>query len=200
MILMSEMPAEDAHDVIHHGGRVVAVVVPIGEYQQLRQAMQEQQVNEEFDAARARYLARREAGRSATCPMGKRADAWACRPGELSVNWEIQALDQAAGFLRDDPIGVAALWDSASQPADEPTAAGVVPTCGTCQQPGGTRQPGFNRCCSAARTGSQTSSASSRESVMSTASISRRTVHPPSVGLISQVRYVGGSCSPDCST
>jgi hypothetical protein len=38
------------------------VVVPIGEYQQLRQAMQEQQVNEEFDAARARYLARREAG------------------------------------------------------------------------------------------------------------------------------------------
>jgi hypothetical protein len=28
----------------------------------LRQAMQEQQVNEEFDAARAGYLARREAG------------------------------------------------------------------------------------------------------------------------------------------
>ena len=28
------------------------------------------------------------------------------------VNWEIQALDQAAGFLRDDPIGVAALWDT----------------------------------------------------------------------------------------
>ena len=27
-----------------------------------RRAMQEQQVNEEFDAARARYLARREAG------------------------------------------------------------------------------------------------------------------------------------------
>jgi hypothetical protein len=62
MILMSEMPAGDTHDVIHHGGQVVAVVVPIGEYQQLRQAMQEQQVNEEFDAARARYLARREAG------------------------------------------------------------------------------------------------------------------------------------------
>jgi hypothetical protein len=62
MILMSEMPAGDTHDVIHHGGQVVAVVVPIGEYQQLRQAMQEQQVNEEFDAARSRYLARREAG------------------------------------------------------------------------------------------------------------------------------------------
>jgi hypothetical protein len=36
--------------------------VPIEEYQQLRQAMHEQQVNEEFDAARAGYLARREAG------------------------------------------------------------------------------------------------------------------------------------------
>ena len=36
------------------------------------------------------------------------------------VNWEIQALDQAAGFLRDDPSGVAALWDSVSRLADEP--------------------------------------------------------------------------------
>jgi hypothetical protein len=27
------------------------------------------------------------------------------------VDWEIQALDQTAGFLRDDPVGVAALWD-----------------------------------------------------------------------------------------
>jgi hypothetical protein len=62
MILMSEVPPCDTHDVIHHGGQVVAVVVPIGEYQQLRQAMQEQQINEEFDAARARHLARREAG------------------------------------------------------------------------------------------------------------------------------------------
>jgi hypothetical protein len=34
----------------------------IEEYQQLRRAMQEQQVNEEFDAALASYLARREAG------------------------------------------------------------------------------------------------------------------------------------------
>jgi hypothetical protein len=25
------------------------------------------------------------------------------------VNWEIQALDQTAGLLRDDPVGVAAL-------------------------------------------------------------------------------------------
>ena len=52
--LMSELPAGDTHDVIRHGGQVVAVVVPIQEYQQLRQAMHEQQVNEEFDAARAR--------------------------------------------------------------------------------------------------------------------------------------------------
>ena len=36
------------------------------------------------------------------------------------VNWEIQALDQTAGFLGDDPTGVAALWDTVSQLADEP--------------------------------------------------------------------------------
>jgi hypothetical protein len=62
MTFMSELPAGDTHDVIHHSGQVVAVVVPIEEYQQLRQAMQEQQVNDEFDAARASYMARREAG------------------------------------------------------------------------------------------------------------------------------------------
>ena len=63
MTLMSELPAGDTHDVIRHSGQVVAVVVvPIEEYQQLRQAMQEQQVNEEFDAARAGYRARRETG------------------------------------------------------------------------------------------------------------------------------------------
>jgi PHD/YefM family antitoxin component YafN of YafNO toxin-antitoxin module len=62
MIAMSELPAGDTHDVIHRGGQVVAVVVPIEEYRQLRQAIQEQQVNEEFDAARAGYQARREAG------------------------------------------------------------------------------------------------------------------------------------------
>ena len=36
------------------------------------------------------------------------------------VNWEILALDQAAGFLRDDAAGVAELWDSISQLADQP--------------------------------------------------------------------------------
>jgi len=60
------------------------VVVPIEEYQQLRQAMQEQQVNEEFDAARARYLARREAGAIRYVSHEEGAAAWACHPGELS--------------------------------------------------------------------------------------------------------------------
>ena len=38
------------------------MVVPITEYQQLRQAAEEQRVNEEFDAARTEYLARWDAG------------------------------------------------------------------------------------------------------------------------------------------
>ena len=62
MIVMSELPTGDTHDVIHRAGQVVAVVVPIEEYRQLRLAMQEQQVNEEFDAARVSYQGRREAG------------------------------------------------------------------------------------------------------------------------------------------
>jgi hypothetical protein len=62
MALMSELPVADAHDVIHHGGQVVAVVVPIAEYQQLRQALEEQRINEEFDATRTDYLTRQEAG------------------------------------------------------------------------------------------------------------------------------------------
>jgi len=62
MTLMSELSVGDTHDVIHHDGEVVAVVVPIAEYRQLRQALEEQRVNEEFDAARARYQARQEAG------------------------------------------------------------------------------------------------------------------------------------------
>jgi hypothetical protein len=41
------------------------------------------------------------------------------------VNWEIQALDQTAGFLGDDPIGVAALWDAVGQLADEPRPHGM---------------------------------------------------------------------------
>jgi hypothetical protein len=59
---MSELPAGETHDLIHVGGEVVAVVVPIEEYRQLREALAEHQVNEEFDVARARNLARHEAG------------------------------------------------------------------------------------------------------------------------------------------
>ena len=43
------------------------------------------------------------------------------------VNWEIQALDQTADFLRDDPVGVAARWDTISQLADEPLPPESVP-------------------------------------------------------------------------
>jgi hypothetical protein len=41
MTFMSELPAGDTHDAIHHGGAVVAVVVPIAEYQRLGQAAEE---------------------------------------------------------------------------------------------------------------------------------------------------------------
>jgi hypothetical protein len=57
------------------------------------------------------------------------------------VNWEIQALDQTAGFLRVDPVGVAALWDTVSQLADEPRSPESFlmgrRICGACG-PGGT--------------------------------------------------------------
>jgi hypothetical protein len=52
MSLMSELAAGYTHDVIHRGSEVVAVVVPIVEYQQLREALAEQRVREEFYAAR----------------------------------------------------------------------------------------------------------------------------------------------------
>ena len=77
---------------------------PIDEYRQLRQAMQEQQVNEEFDA-----------------------------PGL------VQALDQTAGFLRDDPVGVAALWDAVSLMSRGRRSRSLTGRriCGACG-PGGT--------------------------------------------------------------
>jgi mRNA interferase RelE/StbE len=117
MTFMSELPAGDTHDVIRQSGQVVAVVVPIEEYRQLRQAMQEQQVNEEFDAARAGYLARREAG---TIRYVSHEEAG--RRLGMSSRWAIRSTGRfkTAGFLRDDRAGVAALWDSISQLADEP--------------------------------------------------------------------------------
>ena len=49
---MSELPAGDTHDVIAHGGRGrCGRGAASQEYRQLRQALEEQQVNEEFDAA-----------------------------------------------------------------------------------------------------------------------------------------------------
>ena len=36
------------------------------------------------------------------------------------VNWEIRAVDLAAGFLCDDPAGVATLWETVSRLAGEP--------------------------------------------------------------------------------
>ena len=62
MTVMSELSAGETHDVIHHDGEVVAVVVPIAEYQRLRQALAEQRVNDEFDTARASYQARQDTG------------------------------------------------------------------------------------------------------------------------------------------
>ena len=59
---MSELPASETHDLIHVGGEVVAVVVPVEEYRQLRDALAEQHVNAEFEVAHARRLARQEAG------------------------------------------------------------------------------------------------------------------------------------------
>ena len=37
------------------------------------------------------------------------------------VDWEIRAVDLAAGFLRDDPAGVAALWETVGRLAPQPS-------------------------------------------------------------------------------
>ena len=52
--------------------------------------------------------------------MRKRAAAWACHPGELSGQLGDSGPRPDGGFLSDDPIGVAALWETVSQLADEP--------------------------------------------------------------------------------
>lgn len=43
------------------------------------------------------------------------------------VIWEAQAIDQAAGFLRDDPDGVREMLDAVARLADEPPPYRVVP-------------------------------------------------------------------------
>ena len=44
------------------------------------------------------------------------------------VIWEAQAIDQAAGVLRDDPDGVRELLDAVARLADEPRPARSFPT------------------------------------------------------------------------
>lgn len=44
------------------------------------------------------------------------------------VIWEAQAIDQAAGFLRDDPDGVREMLDAVARLADEPRPGGSFPT------------------------------------------------------------------------
>ena len=43
------------------------------------------------------------------------------------VIWEAQAIDQAAGFLRDDPAGVREMLDAVAWLADDPRLAGSFP-------------------------------------------------------------------------
>jgi len=44
------------------------------------------------------------------------------------VIWEARAIDQAAGFLRDDPDGVREMLDAVARLSDEPRPAGSFPT------------------------------------------------------------------------
>ena len=46
----------------------------------------------------------------------------------LQVIWEAQAIDQAAGYLRDDPDGVHEMLDAVAQLAEEPRPAGSFPS------------------------------------------------------------------------
>jgi hypothetical protein len=63
---VTELPEDDHHDVIHVGGEVVAVVVPLEEYRRLRLAEKvadaEALIDAQFDASHADYLVREAAG------------------------------------------------------------------------------------------------------------------------------------------
>jgi mRNA interferase RelE/StbE len=43
------------------------------------------------------------------------------------VIWEARAIDQAAGFLRDDPDGVREMLDAVARLTEEPRPAGSFP-------------------------------------------------------------------------
>jgi mRNA interferase RelE/StbE len=45
----------------------------------------------------------------------------------LSVVYEEKAIDQAAGFLADDPVGIAAVLDAVARLADDPRPAESFP-------------------------------------------------------------------------
>jgi hypothetical protein len=117
------------YEVIHLGAEA-AVVVPVSDFLRLRAPEQ---------AASAGAGGRRRQGSAGglACPGGRRADlirsarrgAAAARPGRVSrqVIWEAQAIDQAVGFLRDDPDGVREMLDAVARLADEPRPAGSFP-------------------------------------------------------------------------
>ncbi len=71
---MSELPANDPHEVIHLGEQA-AVVVPLGEYRYMREEAARAQLIEQADAeeasALAEYRAHQEAGTVATVPQSE---------------------------------------------------------------------------------------------------------------------------------
>ena len=101
-------PDTGSYEVIHLGGQA-AVVVPVHDFLRLRAL-------EQAASAGARGRRRQGSAGGLACPGGRRADlirsarrgAAATRPGRVSrqIAWEAQAIDQAAGFLHDDPNGV----------------------------------------------------------------------------------------------
>ncbi|MFY9935111.1 MAG: hypothetical protein WAK82_44660 [Streptosporangiaceae bacterium] len=79
----------------------MVAVVPIAEYQQLRQAADEQRVNEDFDAARTEYLTRQAAGtiryvphEEASCRLGLPSRQPARSTGR-SLRWTRQQASSA---------------------------------------------------------------------------------------------------------
>lgn len=74
MATMSELPAEDGHDVIHLGGEA-AVIVPLEEYRRLRELERRTLLVEQTDAeeagALAEYRAEQEAGTVVLVPQAE---------------------------------------------------------------------------------------------------------------------------------
>ena len=108
-------PDTGPYEVIHLGGQA-AVVVPVSDFlrlQALEQAASTQELEDAEDqAALADWRAREAAGQTSYVPHDE-----ALRRARLSrvsrqVIWEAQAIDQAAGFLRDDPGGIREMLDA----------------------------------------------------------------------------------------